>query len=358
MLRLLTCCALLLPIFLHAVPVEKNEIEIGGPVVFADPDELEEDVDVEKRAYYGGYGGYSSTASEDEQEAEIIDHAAEGGTGRAVRKCTEALNETIFCTYEEDAEGITEYGISPADKELIITFHNQVRAEAKAKNMMEMHWDDEIAEFAQKWSQTCVKGHDANKERRIPAWGIEFGQNWAGGSTIEGSLNNWAKEKTVYTFNDTEANSQVMIGHYTQMVQAHANAFGCGYSNCLNPRNGKYFRNFVCNYAYGQLAKQIQTPYIVAETNRQKGSMCKETTEDKLCKSSVVCKNKGKFNLGTGQCDCVAPYTGGEDCCVPDCTIPDVDSCNTGKKIEEYCDNYSNLRGLCRFMCGDCTARH
>ena len=62
---------------------------------------------------------------------------AEGGTGR-VGNCTADRSETsVFCT-REDAADTREFGLTRDDIDNIIAFHNRVRAEANATNMVFM----------------------------------------------------------------------------------------------------------------------------------------------------------------------------------------------------------------------------
>merc|ERR1719228_2250701 len=76
-------------------------------------------------------------------------------------------------------------GFDQAAKDVIVKVHNELRnkvamgnethgAQPQAANMMKMHWDDELAEIAQRWTDQCKFGHDGN---RNTCDGLYVGQN-------------------------------------------------------------------------------------------------------------------------------------------------------------------------------------
>lgn len=65
------------------------------------------------------------------------------------------------------------HGVTEGDKNMILEYHNRMRqavamgtvpGQPAAANMMELKWDVELAQRAQKWSTSCgAEGHDAGR---------------------------------------------------------------------------------------------------------------------------------------------------------------------------------------------------
>lgn len=306
-----------------------------------------------KRAYYYYY--YSETSSAPNivpvtaapvGEGEIIDHAADGGTGKAPGCLPEyeAMPKPHTMCVFDDEPTVTEFGLSEERIEFIVDKHNEYRAMEPAVDMTKMYWDDAIAVIAQKLAQSCHKGHDENYHRLVPGYNIPIGQNWCGGvKTWDKCLELWHNEKSVWSYGKK---SNGMIGHFTQMVNTKAVAMGCGFAYC--PIQHK--QNMVCNYAFGQTAKDLKTPYIEGEPCDSCPGFC----VDNLCDcGDKVCKNNGKLNKATCQCQCSKPFKG-EICEEVNCDKKDHRACGTKVYIAANCAKFGNLPGLCPRECGLC----
>lgn len=348
------------PVEVLPEPVEKRDIENIGQPLIQKPNQLLPDPDAarKKRGYYYYYY-YSYSMPESEPNlvqvtakpfvpGEIIDYAADGGTGKApgcLPEFEEMPQPNTMCVFDDEPT-VSEYGIHPDDIDMIVDMHNEYRAQEPADDMTKMYWDDDIAVIAQKLAQSCFKGHDENYNRLVPGWNIPIGQNWCGGVKTWGKcLELWHNEKTVWKYGKK---AKGMIGHFTQMVNTKAVAIGCGYAKCPN----QHGQNMVCNYAFGQTAKDLKTPYTQGNTCDSCPGFC----VNNLCDcGEKVCKNNGKLNKATCECQCAKPYDG-DICEEINCSKKDLKVCGTKMYVSKNCKKYSNLPGMCPVECGLCPA--
>nr|XP_011427503.2 GLIPR1-like protein 1 [Crassostrea gigas] len=125
--------------------------------------------------------------------------------------------------------------------------HNKYRRRIKgAANMKLMKWSSELANVAQKWANTCRKGHNPGRSSR------EFGSVGENiyRRTDQAHANDvvkaWYIEKRQYDFGSNSCSG--VCGHYTQVVWADSEAVGCGVAYCRNLFGGRGGYNYVCNY--------------------------------------------------------------------------------------------------------------
>lgn len=116
--------------------------------------------------------------------------------------------------------------------------HNEFR---KLKNLPELVWDDELAEFANEWalnlknSRKCkMKHRDKNKFGENLAWGK--GTNFKSKDVVK----MWHDEEANYNYANNSCKS--VCGHYTQVVWKNSKKLGCAMATCGNEEV------WVCNY--------------------------------------------------------------------------------------------------------------
>ncbi|XP_022336357.1 glioma pathogenesis-related protein 1-like [Crassostrea virginica] len=163
------------------------------------------------------------------------------------------------------------------DASAMVTAHNMFRrnVEPTASNMVELQWNANLAEMADRWSRRCQFAH--NNGRNNQSIFSSVGENLAYSSDdrkADSYVQMWFDEVKDYVF-ETNTCSAV-CGHYTQVVWATTEYVGCGKTYCSNL--GGFL--VVCNYApAGNYPTQ---PY----RNCQPCSRCPEgyTCSDRLCR--------------------------------------------------------------------------
>ncbi|XP_042225482.1 uncharacterized protein LOC121868707 isoform X2 [Homarus americanus] len=143
-----------------------------------------------------------------------------------------------FCQPKNSDCGIKFGGVTNTEKKNILQVHNEFRnkvargeeergspgPQPSAANMLELVWNDELAQVAQAWSNTCPTGHDCQMCRHLLDRDYVVGQNlyWSWG------------------FNDTE------------LVWAETQEVGCGavyHGPCVyGILNFNFCKTYVCNY--------------------------------------------------------------------------------------------------------------
>ena len=183
---------------------------------------------------------------------------------------------------------VTARVFDDADKTAMVKAHNDYRrrvakgeetgadnylgdAQPGATNMVEMTWDDDLAEVAQRYADQCVFGHDENRNTPEYAAWPGVGQNayisssWTSGRSsynLTAAADAWYAEvnyfnkASISSFKSVPSQAGKMIGHYTQMVWASTKEVGCGYSVWTTSDN--WTKTLViCNYgAMGNILNQ------------------------------------------------------------------------------------------------------
>lgn len=140
--------------------------------------------------------------------------------------------------------------------------HNATRADlAPGVSLPDLSWSQELADFAQEWSD-ALASRCGVIEHRVQR---SYGENIAlRGSTrmlepfsAEEAVAGWAAEEACWDFGTirgseqcdatcTDAINSNGCGHYTQLVWRDTERVGCGYSTCDADR--LTFEIWVCNY--------------------------------------------------------------------------------------------------------------
>ncbi|KAG5869712.1 hypothetical protein JTB14_014238 [Gonioctena quinquepunctata] len=199
--------------------------------------------------------------------------------------------------------------LSNFDKELILDMHNamrqsialgQIGGQPPAANMMEMKWDDELANRAQKWTSSCLpEVHDGQKDvQRFPV-----GQNIATTWTTKpptsvydtepdfvDAIGKWFNEFKYFSFSGIGRGRAT--GHYTQMIWADTNLVGCGYAYYYSSKG--YTKKYVCNYGPGGNVLG-QTPYTKGYPSCMQNGLAASRRFSGLCDKSI--KNPFYFGI-------------------------------------------------------------
>ena len=190
----------------------------------------------------GGSAGLDSGGASG-NEAGSAGSATSGGSAGAAGGSSAANGETgIFV-------GMTEA-------------HNRARAALDVSQPLpDLSWSEELAVFAQDWSDNLA-GRCGTIEHRSPN---SYGENIAMRASSrlvepfspEEAVANWVAEEACWTFGtilgtdscDLECTDDLNAsgcGHYTQVVWRTTARVGCGYSTC--EAQGATYEIWVCNY--------------------------------------------------------------------------------------------------------------
>ncbi|KAJ5745338.1 hypothetical protein N7520_010520 [Penicillium odoratum] len=155
--------------------------------------------------------------------------------------------------------------------------------------MLEMTWDEELADKAQGWADNCEFAYDP---RHYTAKYDSVGQNLYASDQLEDIFQNatatWAEEKDYYTY-DYPCPAGQECRQYTQVIWAKSYKLGMAVSS-RKCAFGKYL--VVANYAKsgnyaGEPPYTAGNPASKCPAGSQPGAsgMCEVTDEDQLRKS-------------------------------------------------------------------------
>lgn len=170
--------------------------------------------------------------------------------------------------------------------------------------MIQMRWSRELEDNALRWIQSlCSRrafDHDSNNCRKTTSFD-SVGQNlWTGSGQAYGdildaarsALNGWYNEKKlisstgmVFPFRKTN----LMIGHYTQLMWSRSFYVGCAYIRSSD-RYYKFRTYIACNYAGAgnQLNENMFSPSrflastCIPGTRKGRSGLCEVFDEDQL----------------------------------------------------------------------------
>jgi len=201
----------------------------------------------------------------------------------------EFMPEHTMCIYPGPTEECAKKEVlTEEERAELVKAHNDLRrriakgeepGQPPAANMMEVVWDEEMEEIAQRWTDQCDFGHDSN--RRLLD-GTYCGQNAASGyGSMNSTVRAWYSEVENMASDCTEScdvdkfgsgTSTGTIGHYTQVVWAESSRLGCG----------KRDRYVVCNYLGGNMSGSSMYKRGPACSACPEGTTC----ADGLCRAA------------------------------------------------------------------------
>jgi len=154
----------------------------------------------------------------------------------------------------------------PVSAYKMMSYHNEWRAKAVtlygASNMRVMWWNEPLAKQAQKYANKCIFGH-SNKPTDRP-YGVgenlyrfyKSDANYDPKEIEKRAIKSWTGEKDLPQGSFQPYVKGKGTGHWTQMIWAEANQFGCGLARCSPGKKYpkyKYTYQMVCQYSDGNM---------------------------------------------------------------------------------------------------------
>jgi uncharacterized protein YkwD len=116
----------------------------------------------------------------------------------------------------------------------VLAAHNNYRSLHHAPALV---WDDELANYADKYARQCEFKHSSSP----------YGENLATGyPSISAAVKIWYDESARYSY--AHPGYSTATGHYSQVVWKNTKKLGCGYVSC-NGKNGTPGKFLVCEYS-------------------------------------------------------------------------------------------------------------
>ena len=152
----------------------------------------------------------------------------------------------------------------------VVAHHNRLRSRVAsgltrlppAMNMLEVHWDEELAQVAQRLADQCVFDHDCSECRRVGRFSV--GQNLYQAFTTRteertdwvGAIDSWFNEIELLPISSISSFAfSPSTGHFTQLAWASTNKIGCGVTQYPSGRWAhrfcsrlKHLRNLICYF--------------------------------------------------------------------------------------------------------------
>lgn len=227
-----------------------------------------------------------------------------------VQECREAYKEQpthTACLEPNEDCTIHNRTLTAADRQLVLKLHNQYRSQVAkgqlegyppAANMVQLQWDDEMADVAQAWADQCIRRGEGLRhdklENRFTSKFKYTGQNiaWIGSSNPgtpkwKANIKAWFDEYSEYDarYIDSLEYGQKFqkTGHFTQLVWAETRYVGCGYAQYSVPHGkSRYEQIYVCNYG--------PAGNLVGGRIYKKGETCSDCPEGTKCvKTTGLC---------------------------------------------------------------------
>ncbi|OQV16831.1 putative Cysteine-rich secretory protein 1 [Hypsibius exemplaris] len=199
----------------------------------------------------------------------------------------------------------------PEVQEFLTKQLNDFRRTVEATDMLEMGWDNESQELAQKLTDRCdfrlPKGA-AEEAQYLQTSKHKCGLNMARSTGRIGwneTMHLWFKGGKTFRFG---VDPKVPVGHYTAMVWAKSYLFGCGYTHCTTPsRHGAswpVYDFFACTFcpAGNITPERLFRPYVPGERCSKCPSACKDGLCTNSCPESNIYANCDElFPTGCGE---------------------------------------------------------
>merc|ERR1712008_140967 len=134
-----------------------------------------------------------------------------------------------------------------SDEHVALTIHNQYRC--LHCDTPPLEWDDQLAKDAEKYAQTCPKGHakDTNGAGENLAWHGHSHRVVENKASWESALRAWYDEEDNWNYRSSSGSG--VTGHFTAMVWKGTTKLGCAMNaNCNNMWDGFVNNVVVCRY--------------------------------------------------------------------------------------------------------------
>jgi hypothetical protein len=174
---------------------------------------------------------------------------------------------------------VEERGLSSREQDEVTDYHNRLRSgvargvtgQPPASDMLEMHWDPELARVAQRLADQCKFSHDCPDCRRVQRFKVgqniyqSFTTRTGEGVKWQAAIDSWYNEIELFPASSVASYSfSQQTGHYSQLVWAATDRIGCGVTQF---RKGRFnARLYVCNYG--------TTGNIVRRSVYKQGTAC------------------------------------------------------------------------------------
>jgi len=177
------------------------------------------------------------------------------------------------------------FGFTQDEINLFISKHNEYRDkvgtdfpdDAPATCINHVVWDNEVAQSAQNFVNSCPTTHDRTSLNNCIAAG-SCGENLAWSTrlsdAVSQSVNMWYEEYADYSYTTNGAKTQgAVVGHYTQLVWNKTLRVGCGVNyNCNNKLGSRTHFTLSCRY-YPPGNYGGQRPWV-AKQSGQAAAVC------------------------------------------------------------------------------------
>ncbi|PSN36899.1 Venom allergen 5.01 [Blattella germanica] len=151
--------------------------------------------------------------------------------------------------YQQSCAGKTllrSGGLTCQDRQVILDAHNNARlnvalgrvpGQPGATKMLELVWDDKLAQVAQRWADKCTIAHDKSRhECNTVSGGPEYSSNMDD-----------AEESVTRTRFRQSSQRLVQRSEELQLIWGDTYLVGCGYTHYFDPSRGNT-KLYVCNY--------------------------------------------------------------------------------------------------------------
>lgn len=214
-------------------------------------------------------------------------------------------------------------------KNFIVDYHNRLRNDVASKNinwkstidlnnyfpyasnMMQMYWDNQLANQAQTYANLCKTKHSSYQERRANNFKSNesiFYKKYKSGvpqkPDFGTSISFWFDKINKFSVLNKSVSSfdylGVNIDSFAQIIWAETFKIGCGYSVFVNPKNKLTYELYIC--LYGDLG--LQENKAIYKSSSTKKCECPNTTRcgnndyTSLCCPIGFCTKENLFYRG------------------------------------------------------------
>eukprot|EP00057_Strongylocentrotus_purpuratus_P025855 XP_011680329.1 PREDICTED: uncharacterized protein LOC105445895 [Strongylocentrotus purpuratus] len=262
---------------------------------------------------------------------------------------------------------------SAENQQNLVDWHNDYRRQVSpaASNMEYMTWDDELAGWAQEWTDSCYYEHgfpEAAENERI-------GQNLWRGLVADlpdgsGPISSWWDEWQWYDYETDTCLPDKICGHYRQLVWDTSSKVGCARSFCAEGYDDtlNFTDNHIVACNYREQGNQVNIKPYETGTSCTRCTSGIMTCDNKLCRQcqdgttaaecsttcEANCQNCATLNADC-TCTCQPQFTG------VDCSVPCGDystHCGVGWPAftcSGLISGFESVPDMCPEMCGQCT---